>query len=96
MNHRALLSALVLCVALCPVLACGDDDKIVDQVDAKNLDKSSTQWDDGPKPTPDPPLVHPGTPDAGTDAAVDMPGADAGSDAGPSDAGASDAAADAA
>ena len=97
MNHRALLSVLALCSALCLVLACSDDDQIVDQGDAKKLDKSSTQWDDGPKPTPDPPLMQPAMPDAGLDAVTpDTPAPDAGSDAGPADAGAQDAATDAA
>ena len=97
MSHRALLLSLAQCFASCSVLACSDDDQIVDQGDAKKLDKSSTQWDDGPKPTPDPPLMQPAMPDAGLDAATpDTAAPDAGSDAGPADAGAQDAATDAA
>ena len=92
MTYRVLLTSAALCFAL----AC-DDERIVNQGDAKTLDTSSSKWDDGPKPTPDPPLM-PSEPDGGLDASAPEDAstpADAGSDAALPDSGAGDAGPDA-
>jgi hypothetical protein len=85
MTHRALSLAAVLCLAA----ACKSDG-IVAQGDDKSLDRSTTSWDDGPAPTPDPPLTFDGGSDAGSDAATPPPEPDAGPDAASDDAGPSD------
>jgi hypothetical protein len=73
--NRALFAAVLVVAS-----ACAKGDTFEDKPNASNIDETTSSWDDGPKPTPDPPL-NPHEEDAGVDAGTDA-GVDAGTDAG--------------
>jgi hypothetical protein len=89
MHLRALPVVALVVVAS----ACKEGESFEDQPNAASIDTTTSEWDDGPAPTPDLPLMnYDAGMDAGSDAGQDA-GSDAGQDAG-SDAG-SDASQDA-
>lgn len=77
MHQRALLAVVMLVVAP----ACDKGESFEDEPNAPMLDESTGSWNDGPAPTPDPPLDAGTADDAGADAGTDA-GSDAGADAG--------------